>query len=102
MTEREKTDFNRGDTNNEHIFKRGLGSAVSEHAYKKMRPDNQPGLNKQAGRGEKKTDRTFIYRDKLLALSFRVPIFWGNHFLQIFQTMVAHHREEEKTLVLLL
>lgn len=50
MTEREKTDFNRGDTNNEHIFKRGLGSAVSEHAYKKMRPDNQPGLNKQAGR----------------------------------------------------
>lgn len=53
MTEREKTDFNRGDTNNEHFFKRGLGSAVTEQAHKRLRTDNQPGLNKQTGRGEK-------------------------------------------------
>jgi len=51
MTEREKTDFNRGDTNNEHFFKRGLGSAVTEQAHKRLRTDNQPGLNKQTGRG---------------------------------------------------
>ena len=53
MTEREKTDFNRGDTNNEHLFKRGVGSAVSEQAHKKVRIDNQSGFNKQTGRGEK-------------------------------------------------
>ena len=53
MTEREKTDFNRGDTNNEHLFKRGPGIAVSEHAHKKLRTDNQPGFNKQTGRGNK-------------------------------------------------
>lgn len=52
MTEREKTDFNRGDTNNDHMFKRGLGTAVSEQAHKKFRGDNQPGFNKQTGRGE--------------------------------------------------
>ncbi|XP_078356218.1 integrator complex subunit 13-like, partial [Oculina patagonica] len=51
MTEREKTDFNRGDTNNEHFFKRGLGSAVTEQAHKRLRTDNQAGLNKQPGRG---------------------------------------------------
>jgi len=51
MTEREKTDFNRGDTNNEHFFKRGLGSAVTEQAHKRLRTDNQPGLNKQTSRG---------------------------------------------------
>lgn len=51
MTEREKTDFNRGDTNNDHMFKRGLGTAVSEQAHKKFRGDNQPGFNKQTGRG---------------------------------------------------
>lgn len=51
MTEREKTDFNRGDTNNEHLFKRGLGSTVSEQAHKKLRTDSQPGFTKQAGRG---------------------------------------------------
>lgn len=51
MTEREKTDFNRGDTNNEHFFKRGLGSSVTEQAHKRLRTDNQPGLNKQTGRG---------------------------------------------------
>lgn len=55
MTEREKTDFNRGDTNNEHFFKRGLGSSVTEQAHKRLRTDNQPGLNKQTGRGEKRT-----------------------------------------------
>ena len=54
MTEREKTDFNRGDTNNEHFFKRGLGSAVTEQAHKRLRTDNQPGLSKQTGRGEKR------------------------------------------------
>ena len=54
MTEREKTDFNRGDTNNEHFFKRGLGTAVTEQAHKRLRTDNQPGLNKQTGRGEKR------------------------------------------------
>ncbi|KAJ7363295.1 hypothetical protein OS493_011579 [Desmophyllum pertusum] len=51
MTEREKTDFTRGDTNNEHFFKRGLGSAVTEQAHKRLRTDNQTGLNKQTGRG---------------------------------------------------
>lgn len=51
MTEREKTDFNRGDTNNEHLFKRGLGSTMSEQAHKKLRTDSQPGFTKQAGRG---------------------------------------------------
>ena len=34
------------------MFKRGLGTAVSEQAHKKFRGDNQPGFNKQTGRGE--------------------------------------------------
>lgn len=53
MTEREKTDFNRGDTNNEHFFKRSIASAVTEQAHKRLRADNQHGMNKQTGRGEK-------------------------------------------------
>lgn len=51
MTEREKTDFNRGDTNNEHFFKRSIASAVTEQAHKRLRTDNQHGMNKQTGRG---------------------------------------------------
>ena len=51
MTEREKTDFNRGDANNEHYFKRGLVLASLGQAQKKSRIDNQPELNKLAGTG---------------------------------------------------
>lgn len=49
MTEREKTDFNRGDTNNDHLFKRSLSSASSEQAQKKIRTDSQAMPNKQNG-----------------------------------------------------
>ena len=59
MTEREKTDFNQGDTNNEHLFKRGLGSAISEQAQKKLRTDNQTMLHKQNGsKGENSTSKS--------------------------------------------
>ena len=59
MTEREKSDFNHGDTNNEHLFKRALSSPIPEQAQKKLRTDNQTMFHKQNGsKGENSAIRS--------------------------------------------
>ncbi|KAK2549613.1 Integrator complex subunit 13 [Acropora cervicornis] len=59
MTEREKSDFNHGDTNNEHLFKRALSSPIPEQAQKKLRTDNQTMFHKQNGsKGENSASRS--------------------------------------------
>lgn len=40
MSEREKSDFTRGDTNNDHFFKRGRNAAESERTQKKQKTDD--------------------------------------------------------------
>ena len=49
MTERERTDFLRGDTNNEHFYKRGRNTTDSEQAQKKFRVDDTQDIGKKSG-----------------------------------------------------
>jgi hypothetical protein len=50
MSERERTDFNRGDTNNEHFSKRGRNTPDVERLQKKFKPDERLEIPQKTGK----------------------------------------------------
>lgn len=69
MTEREKSDFNHGDTNNEHLFKRALSSPIPEQAQKKLRTDNQTMFHKQNGSKGVASSLLSMWNNKMNAIA---------------------------------
>ena len=49
MTERERTDFLHGDTNNEHFHKRGRGTPNKDLGTKKRRADDPQDASRKTG-----------------------------------------------------